>query len=223
MKPEEPATELVALAGDNTPPETEADDRAALLAKLAAMGVTRDDLEAAGIVPNPSRRAPRVQSAKRSEDGRLTMQVSAQEIVGLDEAIGSASQDYHSYAMCHLVNVMRGGQSKDGDDFTFDLNAALAMLSGIGPRDELEAMLAAQMVMTNHTAIRQLTKHHHAETVEAHEAHGNLANKMLRTFTMQVEALAKLRRGGKQIVERVHVSAGGQAVIAGTVNNNRGS
>jgi len=49
-----------------------------------------------------------------------------------------------------------------------------------------------------------------------------MANKFLRTFTTQMEALSRLRRGGKQIVEHVHINAGGQAVIAGTVNTGGG-
>ena len=48
---------------------------------------------------------------------------------------------------------------------------------------------------------------------------GGLAVKLLRTYTAQAEALAKLRRGGEQTVrvEHVHVHAGGQAVV-GNVN-----
>ena len=49
-----------------------------------------------------------------------------------------------------------------------------------------------------------------------------MANKFMRTFTSQVEALAKLRRGGEQIVKHVYVQEGGQAVIAGTVNTGGG-
>ena len=52
---------------------------------------------------------------------------------------------------------------------------------------------------------------------------GQLANKFMRTFTAQSEALAKLRRGGEQIVKYIHVHEGGQAVVAGTINQNRGS
>ena len=39
--------------------------------------------------------------------------------------------------------------------------------------------------------------------------------KLLRTYTAQVEALAKLRRGGEQTVrvEHVHVYPGGQAIV----------
>jgi hypothetical protein len=45
-----------------------------------------------------------------------------------------------------------------------------------------------------------------------------------RTFTAQVEALASLRRGGKQkmTVEHVHVHPGGQAIVSNVTHTGRG-
>jgi hypothetical protein len=59
----------------------------------------------------------------------------------------------------------------------------------------------------------------HAETREAMAAYSGMAVKLLRTYTTQIEALAKVRRGGEQkvIVEHVHVYPGGQAIV-GQVN-----
>ena len=44
---------------------------------------------------------------------------------------------------------------------------------------------------------------------------GNLAVKLMRTFALQAEALAKLKRGGEQRVkvEHLHVHSGGQAIV----------
>jgi hypothetical protein len=52
---------------------------------------------------------------------------------------------------------------------------------------------------------------------------GNLTNKFMRTYTMQVEALARKRRKGDQNirVKHVHVYAGGQAVV-GNVSHRGG-
>jgi len=57
-------------------------------------------------------------------------------------------------------------------------------------------------------------------TPEQMQAHGALATKLLRTFTAQTEALAKVKRGGEQTVrvEHVHVYPGGQAIV-GAVSN----
>jgi hypothetical protein len=62
-----------------------------------------------------------------------------------------------------------------------------------------------------------------AEHVAQLDACGGMAVKLLRTFTAQAEALAKLRRGGEQTVrvEHVHVHPGGQAVV-GNVNHREG-
>jgi hypothetical protein len=53
---------------------------------------------------------------------------------------------------------------------------------------------------------------------------GSLAVKLMRTYTAQVEALARLRRGGEQrvIVQHVNVNEGGQAIV-GAVNQPGGS
>lgn len=53
---------------------------------------------------------------------------------------------------------------------------------------------------------------------------GNLTTKFMRTFTMQVEALARKRSKGEQNVtvnKHVHVHAGGQAVV-GNVSHRGG-
>jgi len=42
-------------------------------------------------------------------------------------------------------------------------------------------------------------------TPEQMQAHGALATKLLRTFTSQTEALAKIKRGGEQTVRVEHV------------------
>jgi hypothetical protein len=51
---------------------------------------------------------------------------------------------------------------------------------------------------------------------------GNLTNKFMRTYTMQVEALARKRRKGEQnvTVKHVHIHSGAQAVV-GVVNHRR--
>ena len=47
----------------------------------------------------------------------------------------------------------------------------------------------------------------------------NAAVKLLRTFVMQAEVLAKLQRGGEQIVKIVHVHSGAQAIVGNVVQH----
>jgi hypothetical protein len=71
-------------------------------------------------------------------------------------------------------------------------------------------------------AMDMLGRARRAETLEWMQAQGALATKLLRTFTAQTEALAKLKRGGEQTVrvEHVHVYHGGHAIV-GAVSNRR--
>ena len=59
-----------------------------------------------------------------------------------------------------------------------------------------------------------------SENVAQQDSNGNLAIKLLRTFTTQLEALQRYRGKGQQkvTVEHVNVNAGGQAIV-GTVQS----
>ncbi len=94
----------------------------------------------------------------------------------------------------------------------------------IAPRDALEAMLAVQMVRTHNLALQYLElAGSQTQTVTGIEMFSNFANRLLRTFTAQMETLKSYRTKGEQRVEvkHVHVNRGGQAVV-GTVNHTTG-
>jgi hypothetical protein len=102
-------------------------------------------------------------------------------------------------------------------------NAAVAVISGVRPKDEIEAMLAAHMAVSNIALLELVARTRAAIASHPYEGDGikrvdvlgNLTNKFMRTFTMQVEALARKRRKGEQSirVEHVHVYGGGQAIV----------
>jgi hypothetical protein len=74
------------------------------------------------------------------------------------------------------------------------------------------------MYVTHDAAIRALSQLGSAEWVPTAQTFGNLATKLLRTSQGQMETLARMRRGGEQVVRHVHVdNRGGQAVIAENV------
>ena len=94
------------------------------------------------------------------------------------------------------------------------MNFALAVVKGIGPRDETETLLAAQMAaihIATMSAAQRLTK---VETIPQQDSASNMLNKCSRTFAAQVEALKKYRANGEQNikVQHVNVHEGGQAV-----------
>lgn len=130
------------------------------------------------------------------------------------EALGTRSVQFLNDTLDNIMRVMSPTRNVTEQQY----NAALAILAAIEPENELEATLASQMVVANDCAMRSMRLMVAAEWPEHHKMHADLANKFMRTFTGQLEALAKLRRGGEQIVKHVHVYEGGQAVVAGTIN-----
>jgi hypothetical protein len=96
-----------------------------------------------------------------------------------------------------------------------DVNGALAAVHGIRANDEIEAMLAVQMVATHFAATRALRRLKGSDTIPQQDNNGNLATKLLRTFAAQTEALQRYRGKGQQkvTVGHVHVHTGGQAVV----------
>ena len=106
-----------------------------------------------------------------------------------------------------------------GADHSDRYNAALSFIESMEPRDQAEALLLVQMYVTHDAAIRALSQLGSAEWVPTAQMFGNLATKLLRTSQGQMEALARMRRGGEQVVRHVHVdNRGGQAVIAENVH-----
>ncbi|MCJ2126429.1 hypothetical protein [Methylobacterium sp. J-077] len=134
-------------------------------------------------------------------------------ILQVVDAFGTASPEFAQHNAGRVAAVMRQRGAAIPDET--ELNAGLAAVSGIAPENEAEAMLAVQMVGTHEVAMEMLTKAKRAETTDQLERYGSLATKLLRTYTTQLEALAKLRRGGSQkvTVEHVHVYEGGQAIV----------
>jgi hypothetical protein len=99
--------------------------------------------------------------------------------------------------------------------------ATVAALVGIGPKDELEGMMAAQLIAAHNAAMECYRRAMHGEqTFEGRRENLAQANKLSRTHAVLLDALNRHRGKGQQkvTVEHVHVHAGGQAVV-GTVEN----
>jgi hypothetical protein len=135
-------------------------------------------------------------------------------------SLGNATAD-------HSLNLDFSPASPDQTAF----NAALAVIDGVRPKDEIEAMLAAHMAVTNIVLLELVARTRGAVAGHRYEGNGikrldvlgNLTTKFMRTYTMQVEALTRKRRKGEQKiwVKHVHVYAGGQAIV-GNVSHRGG-
>jgi hypothetical protein len=99
-------------------------------------------------------------------------------------------------------------------------------LVGIGPKDELEGMMAAQLIAAHNAAMECYRRAMIGEqTFEGRRENLAQANKLSRTYATLLEALNRHRGKGQQkvTVEHVHVHAGGQAVVGVVDNPGRGS
>ena len=95
-------------------------------------------------------------------------------------------------------------------------------LAGINPKDQIEGMLAVQMIATHHATMdcfRIVAQNGHIDIINQMSS---CANKLSRTFMMQMEALNRYRGKGQQkmTVEHVHINSGGQAIIGNVTKHN---
>jgi hypothetical protein len=134
----------------------------------------------------------------------------------MQQAFGTLDFDLIAHLLRQATSVLpdRAREDVKGENFV------LAALSGIEPRDELEGLLAVQMVAVHNLAMAFLS---HAslegQTTPGIDLNVNRATKLMRTFAALTEALHRHRSKGEQkmIVEHVHVHSGGQAIV-GPVN-----
>lgn len=130
---------------------------------------------------------------------------------------GSDSDAFNARIANSVLCSFWYGSDADEEERKSKLTVVQAALGGIGPRDELEGMLAAQLVASNAAAMECYRWAMIPEqSFEGRKENLNQANKLSRTYVTLLEALNRHRgKGGEQkvTVEHVHVHAGGQAVV----------
>ena len=139
----------------------------------------------------------------------------AQEAGKLRMIGGSGSDDWNNILANQTINTLWISHS---DEQTLDqqLNAVTAALISIGPRDELEGMIAAQLLAAHNAAMECYRRAMLSEqTFEGRRENLNQANKLSRTYATLLEALNRHRGKSQQkvTVEHIHVHSGGQAVV----------
>lgn len=136
----------------------------------------------------------------------------------LKEFGGSISDRWNNTLANQAANALWVTNS-DESERNRQLSATMAGLRGIAPKDELEGMMAAQLLAAHNAAMECYRRAMIGEqTFEGRRESLNQANKLSRTWTTLLDALNKHRGKGQQkvTVEHVHVHAGGQAVV-GTI------
>jgi hypothetical protein len=137
-------------------------------------------------------------------------------------ALGLKDEKAALQIVTQALNVPSCVSSKDDSD---RLIAALGTLMEIGPKGALEGLLAVQMMGVHNAALMFLRNATADEQdIEARDANVFRAVRLMRLFSEQLEAMARLRgKVGQQrvTVEHVHVHEGGRAIV-GAVSAGKG-
>src|SRR5262249_49260475 len=141
----------------------------------------------------------------------------------LTNAFGTTSHDFVDAELIRLMNLFR---DRDGGIDLQAGNAALAVIDGIKPQNEVEAMLATQIAVTHAPTMKFSARPYsgNIETIPQQDSAALTLSRLQRAFTTQLETLSNLRRGGRQkvVVEHVHVYPGGQAIVGNVTHPGRG-
>lgn len=152
-----------------------------------------------------------IKSSPETHNGDVTLHV-----LRLVDAMGTTSMDLINERMGDLLNYHRKSNARGVD--SQKLNADLAFIRGGNPADPVQSTLLMQMAATHDAAMRSLACIGTSDWVDQAKLYGNLSTKLLGLFTRQAETLAKLQRGGEQIIKHVHIdNRGGQAVVTDQV------
>ena len=173
--------------------------------------------------------APRLRIS-RTESGQLT-ELILDEAADVDalraaflSAFGTTELVIAEALFEQILNALHTHPENPLDDAT--ANLVLAMLHRIHPRDELEAMLACQMVVAHVAAMDASRRALHVEqSAGGRIAYLTLSRKLMSLFTAQMDALNRYRGKGttqKIVIERVLVASGAQAIVGAVASGGRG-
>jgi hypothetical protein len=163
------------------------------------------------VAQNAAKPAPRL---KVLNEGTTILPAHPDRLAGqalLMDALGTADLDFYGGLIDQLANA--AGLKGEVDERS--LNFMLSVMKGIEPKDQVEALLAAQMAAVHMATMTLARRLAHVEEIPQQDSAERAFNKLTRTFTTQMDALKRYRTGGEQkvTVQHVSVSEGGQAIV----------
>lgn len=143
--------------------------------------------------------------------------------------IGKNNRERENFTRMILDQLCKS--SVAGDSYQKMVDNILETMTSIKPRDHIEGLLATQMLATHNAMMNFFSRvamsisSTDIKTIEVTNALINSANKLARTYTMQIEALSRYRGKGQQkmTVEHVHINSGGQAIIGNVSSTKKAS
>lgn len=130
--------------------------------------------------------------------------------------IGGSQSDHWNNMLANQALQALYVNNSSAEERDRQLSATIAALVGIAPKDELEGMMAAQLIAAHNAAMECYRRAMIGDqTFEGRRENLNQATKLSRTWASLLEALNRNRGKGQQkvTVEHVHVHAGGQAMV----------
>lgn len=133
------------------------------------------------------------------------------------KVLGSASQDFHNYVIQQIARLCP-------EVWEAELNAAIAFVASLEPKNEAECCVIVQMFAAHSLSMHFARNASRTSDTEVLEVAAKRFEKSSRLYVDLHAALAKMRGEGQQkvTVEHVTVQAGGQAIV-GTVQHGGGS
>jgi hypothetical protein len=138
----------------------------------------------------------------------------------LMKALGTLDPDFYQGFLSQLAKAATLGQSLD----EVSLNFLIAIVKGVEPRDQLEAMLAAQMGAVHMLTMDFARRLNAADNIPQRDSAERALNKLVRSFAVQVETLKRYRSDGSQkvTVEHVTINEGGKAIVGNVSHGGAG-
>ena len=139
----------------------------------------------------------------------------AEWLARLAEAVGTDDTEIAQLTLRSLASGL--GRS---DDAT--LNALLAQVQEMAPRNAVERCLLIQMLLTSHKSVCTLAEGNRAANADDRAERMALAMRLMRLYLQQCETLRKLRHGGSQTVTINHNHIVTDKAVIGDVYSGRG-
>ena len=145
---------------------------------------------------------------------------------GTLKRIGGSQSDHWNNVLGNQALQSLWTKPSDKGALDRQYGAAIAGLIGIGPKDEIEGMIAAQLIAAHNAAMECYRRAMIGDqTFEGRRENLSQANKLSRTYAVLLDALNRHRGKGQQkvTVEHVHVHEGGQAIVGNVASRGEGS
>jgi hypothetical protein len=158
--------------------------------------------------------------AKEPDTGKPTRAAVLVTDKSVKRASGSDSRAFRDELWRQVMGTLWLGNDKDIAAAVQAGQATHDAMASIAPRDEVEAMLVAQMLSAHHAAMECMRRAMLPEqSFEGRNQNLKHGAKLMQLYEKQVAALDKRRGQGQQkiTVEHVTVQAGGQAIVGNVV------